>query len=125
MIGRDEGSVLVEALAATAIVAMILLATFQATADSAVRRRTLEQRRDALLIAQSELATAGSVLPLVAGAVEGREGDDIWRVEMQPCGAGQGAGAAGRLFCVTVAVRAAVDGAPLASLASRRLAPLN
>jgi type II secretory pathway pseudopilin PulG len=121
---REEGSVLVEALIAAAIVAMVLVAVFQIAADSAARRHGVETRRHALLIAQSQLAAVGSTVPLAPGAVQGRDGDEVWRIDMQPCNAGQGASAAGRLFCVDVSVRPAEGGAPWASLSSRRLAPL-
>jgi type II secretory pathway pseudopilin PulG len=117
----DEGSVFIEALVATAIVAMVLTATFQLAADSAIRRRGLEARREALMTAQSELAAVGSEIPLSPGAVEGSDGARTWRVEMQPCGGG--GSAAGRLYCVDVSVRSTEGGAPLASLSSRRLAP--
>lgn len=119
----ERGSVFIEALVSAAIVAMILAAAFQVTADSAQRRRTLEARREALMIAQSELAAVGSALPVAPGSTEGAAGEDIWRVDMQPCGSGRGS-LAGRLYCVSVSVRSAVGGAPLATLNSRRLAPL-
>lgn len=120
MTGGDEGSVFIEALVATAIVAMILTATFQIVGDSAARRRTLEARREALLTAQSELAAVGSEIPLSPGAVEGSDGERTWRVDMQPCGGG---GSAGRLYCVEVSVRPPQGGPSLVSLSSRRLAP--
>ncbi len=122
MSGGDEGSVFIEALVATAIVAMVLGATFQIAGDSAARRRGLEARRDALLTAQSELAAVGSEIPLSPGTVAGTDGERAWQVDMQPCGGGNG-GTAGRLYCVEVSVRAQQGGAPLVSLSTRRLAP--
>lgn len=123
MTARDDGSILIEALVATAIVAMILLATFQVSADSAARRRTLEARRYALMTARSQLAAVGFATPLAAGTTEGADDDQAWRIEIEPCGQGA-ASTAGRLYCIAVSVRPLQGGPSLVTLTSRRLAPL-
>lgn len=120
--GGEGGSVFVEALVAAAIVAMILAATYRVTADSAARHAKVEARRYALMVARSTLASVGSAVPFAAGATEGVDGADIWRVEMQPCGE-PGAASIGTLYCVAVSVRGAQGGPPLVTLNSRRLAP--
>ena len=118
----EDGSVFIEALASTAIVALILAAVFRVSADSAVHHRMVEERRYALMIARSELAAVGSAIPLATGSMEGTDGQDIWRVDMQPCDS-DAASNVGALYCVEVSVRKAQDQAPLITLSSRRLAP--
>jgi hypothetical protein len=73
------------------------------------------------MIARSELAAAGSALPLAPGTTQGVDGDDVWQVDMQPCG---GVSSAGVLYCIAVSVRSRSGGPPLIALNSRRLAPL-
>ncbi|MBQ1540400.1 MAG: hypothetical protein IIZ63_00235 [Caulobacteraceae bacterium] len=119
----QSGSVFIEALIAAAIVSMILAAGFQVTADSANRRRMVEARRYALMVARSQMAAVGYSIPLTAGAAEGRDGPDLWRVDMQPCALEAGDSALGALYCVAVSVRDARGGPPLVTLKSRRLAP--
>jgi type II secretory pathway pseudopilin PulG len=126
MTGRDRrpserGSIFLEALVATAIVALILGATFQTVADSANRHRRTEARRYAMMIARSQLAAVGSAVPLGTGTVKGTDGGDVWQVDMQPCGS---ASSAGVLYCIAVTVHGSDGGPPLISLNSRRLAPL-
>lgn len=119
---HDAGSVLVEALVATAIVAMVLVGVWRVVADSAARHHGVEARRYALLIARSQLAAVGSATPLAAGSAEGREGENPWQVQMTPCG--PGGSSAGVLYCVAVSVYGPDGGPPLVTLNSRRLAPL-
>ena len=61
---RDSGSALVEALIGSAIVAMTLGTMYRAVTDSAARNRMAEEKRFATLIAQSELATVGTIVPV-------------------------------------------------------------
>ncbi|MGC1305140.1 MAG: hypothetical protein WA840_22460 [Caulobacteraceae bacterium] len=117
----EDGSILVEALVSSAIVAMMLATAYQVIGESAARHQKVEARRYALMIARSQLAAVGSATPLAAGAVDGRDGDDTWRVEMSPCGSGKST--TGVLYCVDVSVRGPDSQAPLVSLSSRRLAP--
>ena len=80
----QSGSVFIEALIAAAIVSMILAAGFQVTADSANRRRMVEARRYALMVARSQMAAVGYSIPLTAGAADGRDGPAHWRVDNPP-----------------------------------------
>ena len=108
MTRAEDGSILVEALVSTAIVATILAATYRIVADSAARHQKVEARRYALLVARSELAATGTEVPLQSGVVEGAEAGYAWRIEMQPCSTGTSA--AGVLYCVSVSVRSASAG---------------
>ena len=120
---RDGGDVFVEALVATAIVAMILAATFRVITDGAARERMIEGRRLALLVAKSELAAVGAEIPLTPGESAGFAGDQVWRVDISPYDAGGAANSAGALMRVQVAVRRRAGGADLMVLDSLRLAP--
>jgi hypothetical protein len=119
---RDQGSVFVESIIAAAIVAMALGATLQLVADGANRDRGIEQRRAALLIAQSELAATGSQIPFLPGQTDGLAGNMVWRIEVSPYSDGVDS-AAGVLWRVAVSVRARSGGADLAHLETLRLGP--
>jgi type II secretory pathway component PulJ len=119
----DRGAVFVEAMIASAIVAMVLAALFQVMADSAARNRALEQRRMALLVARSELADVGADIPLAAGATSGVAGPFSWRVDITPYTAEGEASAAGALLKTAVSVRQRGGGPELARLISLHLAP--
>ena len=120
---RDRGDVFVEALVATAIVAMILAATFRVIADGAARERRTDSRRMALLVAQSEVAAVGADIPLAPGESAGFAGNLVWRVNVSPYDGAGGATAAGALMKVHVSVRPRAGGAELVVLDSLRLAP--
>jgi len=119
---RDGGDVFVEALVASAIVAMILAATFGVITDGAARDRMIESRRLALLVAKSELAAVGAEIPLIPGESAGFAGDQVWRVDISPYDAGGAANSAGALMRIQVAVRRRAGGADLVVLKSLRLA---
>ena len=121
MKGRDSGAVFVEAIVASAIVAMILAATFRVIADSAARDRMAEARRSALLVAQSELAAVGADIPLAEGRTAGLAGDLLWRVDIAPAGQLGDDNTAGALWRVAVSVRPRAGGVPLIVLRSLRL----
>jgi hypothetical protein len=116
----EAGSVFIETLAALLLLAVALGGLFQIMADSAVRRREIGDRLYALMVARSALASAGAERPLAQGVAEGQDGADVWRMETRRCGPASEAGA---LYCVTVSVRDAAGGPPLATLSTRRLAP--
>ena len=120
---RDGGDVFIEALVATAIVAMILAATFRVITDGAARERMTEGRRLALLVAKSELAAVGADIPLAPGESAGFAGDQVWRVDISPYAAAGAANSAGALMRVQVAVRSRAGGGDLVVLDSLRLAP--
>lgn len=83
MRAADRGYVLIEALVATAVVAMILAALFAVAADSARRVDRVRDTRAALMIARSTLASVGVAIPLAAGSTSGVDGDYEWRVEIE------------------------------------------
>lgn len=117
----DSGQALIDAMIGSAIIAMTLAAMFSAISDSASRNRMAEQRRTAMLIAQSELAAVGPLIPPAPGVTEGTEGDFYWRVDIQPFDAGIPPSIVGQL-CKVVVVVADARRAPLATLTSLTLA---
>lgn len=118
---RDGGGVFIEALVATAIVAMILAATFRVIADGAARERRIDARRVALLVAQSELAAVGADIPLIPGESSGLAGGFVWRVNVSSYDGAGAANDAGGLMKVHVSVRPRAGGADLVALDSLRL----
>jgi hypothetical protein len=119
----DRGSVFIEAMVAAAIVAMGLGATFQVIGDSARRSRDVDLHREALLVAQSELAAIGSEYPLHPGETVGGDGPFIWRIDVSPYSDGVNSSAAGGLWRVSVAIRPRVGGTDLVTLQTLRLGP--
>lgn len=121
MANRSEnGFALVEAMIGAAIVAVTLAAMYGAITESAARNRMAEARRTALMIAQSELAAVGPIIPAVPGITEGTSGDFYWRIDIEPYAAGPPPSVAGRLCLVTVSVEDARR-APLAHLTTLTL----
>jgi hypothetical protein len=116
----DMGQALVDAMIGSAIVATTLAAMFGAIYDSSARNRMAEQRRTAMLIAQSELASVGPLIPAAPGVTEGTEGDFYWRVDIEPYDAGIPPSIVGQL-CKVVVVVADARRAPLATLTSLTL----
>lgn len=86
MIARDgeTGSVLVEALVAILIVAGMSGLWFETLARSAGQQRELADRRLAMLVARSQLATVGVVTPLVPGETGGSDAGLAWRISVRP-----------------------------------------
>jgi hypothetical protein len=117
----DSGQALVEAMIGSAIVAVTLATMFGAISDTAARNRMAEQRRTAMMIAQSELASVGPLIPAAPGVTEGTEGDFYWRVDIEPYDAGIPPSMVGQL-CKVVVVVADARRAPLATLTSLALA---
>ena len=111
----------VESIIAAAIVAMALGATYRVISDSAGRDRAAAARRDALLIAQSQLADVGADIPLEAGDVVGQDGELIWRVEISPYGEADERNPVGALWRVDVSVSSRRGGANLVTLRTLRL----
>jgi hypothetical protein len=83
---RETGSALVEAMVGAAIVAGTLAGMFEAIRESAAHNHMIEERRTALMIAQSEIAAVGSVIPATVGITEGTQGTYYWRVDIEPFG---------------------------------------
>lgn len=120
---RDGGAIFVEALVAAAIVGMILAATFRVVAAGAARERMAEARREALLVAQSELAEVGAEIPLSEGRTDGVAGGLVWRVDIAAAGQLGDDNTAGALWRVAVSVRPRAGGVPLIVLRTLRLGP--
>jgi hypothetical protein len=72
-----------------AIVAGTLAGMYEAIRESAAHDHMIEERRAALMIAQSELAAVGSIIPASPGTTEGTDGDFYWRVDIAPYGEAQ------------------------------------
>ena len=117
---RQEGIALVEVLVALLILSMSLAALFQVVADSADRARHIEEVRAARLIAQSQLAAAGTSVPLDSGPVAGNEGPFFWWLSASPYSDGDRS-EAGALWSVTVGVRLRSGGPALVVLRSLRV----
>jgi membrane protein implicated in regulation of membrane protease activity len=117
---RDAGSIVIEAMVAALIVAAVAGTLFETMAAHARADRLVAARRNALLVAQSQLAAAGVVSPLGEGTREGRAGDLIWRVSSEPYEDGDESDV-DPVRRVTVTVRAANTRAPLATLSTLRI----
>jgi hypothetical protein len=87
-----------------AIVSITLASMYLAIRESAARNRMAEDRRMAMMIAQSELAAVGTLIPAAPGITEGANGDFYWRVDIEPYGGGPAPSIAGQLCTVTVTV---------------------
>lgn len=120
MTARDSGSVFLDTMVAAAIVALTLGVMFRTISDSAARQRTIEGRRTAYLVAQSELASVGSAIPLAPGVTNGADGALTWSVDIEPFDDGVASAQAGRLWSVEVTV-GPPGGRRLARLRSLRL----
>ncbi len=125
MTRRENGSVLIEAMVASAIVALMLAAMYRAVADTARGSAHAIEKRAALMIAQSELAAVGSALPLSPGVTGGVEGPYAWRVDIEPYAAAAGPSDAGPLFEVTVSVHSADSNADIVTLQSLEIGPVS
>lgn len=118
---RDEGSALIEVLVGLAIVALSLGGLFEVVGSGAVRAHQAENKRAALVVAQSELAAAGIAYPLDGGPVNGVEGPYSWWISAARDGRDNSD--AGQLWRVTVQVGLQSGGPVLVQLRSLRLAP--
>lgn len=125
MTGRDNGSVLIEAMVASVIVALMLAAMYTAIADSARGNAHAVEKRTALMIAQSELAAVGSTVPLSLGIVGGVQGPYAWRIDIEPYSGLPAPSNAGQLWEVTVSVRETSSNADLITLRSLTLSPVS
>jgi hypothetical protein len=119
----DAGTIFVESIIAAAIVAMVVGAAFRVIVEGASRDRSLEVRKVALLLAESQLAAVGSAIPLHEGRSVGQVGEMFWSVDLGPYDDGIAPSTAGALWRVAVAVRARPGAAPLARIATLRLGP--
>ena len=99
---RDSGSALLEALVGTAIIAMTVGTMYRAVVETAARNEMADQKRTALLVARSELAAVGSIIPLETGLSAGNQAGLSWRVEIAPLGSVTNVG---QLWQIGVSVR--------------------
>lgn len=117
---RDAGFSLIEALIALAIIAAMTGALVETVAADAHARFAVEERREALLIAQSALDAAKGGETTDSGSAHGQGPDLAWHIDRAPYDAGSAAFAATRLEQLTVTV-ADARGHPLAQLATVRI----
>ena len=80
----SEGFALIEAVVALGLVAAILGITFQVIGMARGAMAAAEERRVAMLEAQSVVAQIGATIPLVAGTSAGQSEGLRWRVETSP-----------------------------------------
>lgn len=119
----ERGAIFVESLVASAIVAMIMMAMFRVVSDAAAHTRMNEQRRVAVMIAQSELADVGADIPIAPGETSGSQGDFAWTVDISSFSDESGASSVGALWSVSVSVRPRWGGRSLVRLHTLRLGP--
>ena len=115
----QNGFALVETLVATAIIAAMLGVTFQSIETGARQTRLIEDRRQAVLIAQSQLSAVGAAQSNAFGDTRGLTGGISWRLTVQPFRANQPSAA--RLEEVTVTAGLAADPRPLVILKTVRV----
>jgi type II secretory pathway pseudopilin PulG len=113
---RENGSVLIEAIIAVAIVSMMLVVMYKSVSQSVTGAHRVAEKRQALLVAQSEMDAVGSVLPLRPGSVSGTEGSFVWQLDIAPYPAAGGPSKSGPLYQVTVSVRGHDSGVDLITL---------
>ncbi|MGD0189605.1 MAG: hypothetical protein ABSD74_02570 [Rhizomicrobium sp.] len=118
MSDREKGSVLIEAIIGVAIVSMMLVVMYKSISQSATGAQRVAEKRQALLVAQSEMDAVGSVLPLRPGSVSGTEGFYIWQLDIVPYRTADGLSKTGRLYEVTVSVRGRDSSVDLVSLST-------
>jgi general secretion pathway protein I len=99
---RESGSALLEALVGTAIIAMTVATMYRAVIETAARNQMADLKRTALLVAQSELAGVGTIVPLEPGVSAGTQAGLNWRVEISPLGSSTNVG---QLWQIAVSVR--------------------
>lgn len=115
----DRGFTLPEALVASAVVAAMLGVTLGVVQNNARAARVNEERRAALLVAQSQLAAAQVAVPGRFAAREGRSGAIGWSLRIEPY---RGAVASPALDRITVTAGEGPSGEPLVELTTLRVA---
>ena len=116
---REAGFTLPEALVASAIVAAMLGVTLGVVQNSARAARINEERRAALLVAQSQLAVAEVAVPGRFAQREGKSGAIRWALRIEPYRA---ALASPSLDRITVTAGEGPSGKPLVELSTLRVA---
>lgn len=116
---NGRGFTLPEALVASAIVAAMLGVTLSVVQNNARAARINEERRAALLVAQSQLAIAEVAVPGRLAAREGKSGTIGWALRIEPY---RGALASPALDRITVTAGEGPTGQPLVELTTLRVA---
>lgn len=122
-LGRDRserGFALAETLVAAAIIATMLGVTFQTIESGARQARQIEDRRQAMLVAQSQLTAVGAAQSTSFGETSGLTSGIRWRLTVQPYRANEPSGA--RLEQVSVTAGLASDKRDLVVLRTVRVA---
>jgi type II secretory pathway pseudopilin PulG len=117
---QQSGFALAETLVATAIIAAMLGVTFQSIEAGARQTRQIEDRRKAMLVAQSQLTAVGSTQSTSFGETSGLTSGIRWRLSVQPYRANEPSGA--RLETVSVTAGLASDKRDLVILNTIRVA---
>ncbi len=120
---RDSGSIFIETLIASAIVALMLAATYRSIGDASLRTKKAEERREALLVAQSQMATAGITQSLSTGGTSGIDGEMAWQLDVAPYVFASDENDVGQMERVRVTVRRRDADQDLITLSSLRLLP--
>lgn len=119
-VGQGErGFTLPEALVASAIVAAMLGVTLNVVQNNARAARINEERRAALLVAQSQLAVAEVAVPGRFVTREGRSGAIGWQLRIEPYRSGLASPAIDQ---ITVSAGTGPQGLPLVELTTLRVA---
>jgi hypothetical protein len=108
-----------EALVGSAIVAAMLGVTLSVVQNNARAARINEERRAALLVAQSQLAVAQVAVPGRFAERSGRSGAIEWRLRIEPY---RGAFASPALDRISVTAGQGPTGSPLVELTTLRVA---
>lgn len=116
----DQGFALAETLVAAAIIAAMLGVTFQTIESGARQARMIEDRRQAMLVAQSQLTAVGAAQSTSFGETAGLTSGIRWRLTVQPYRANEASGA--RLEQVSVTAGLASDKRDLVVLRTIRVA---
>ena len=120
-VGRGEsGFALAETLVSAAIIAAMLGVMLQSITANAQQSRMIEQRRLALLVAQSQMAVADAVTATSFGDVRGVNKGIKWQVSITPYSGTTSASVP--LELVTVSAGNGKKDAPLITLKSLRIA---
>jgi prepilin-type N-terminal cleavage/methylation domain-containing protein len=115
----ERGFTLPEALVASAIVAAMLGVTLNVVQNNARAARINEERRAALLVAQSQLAVAQVAVAGRFAEREGESGGIGWRLRVEPYRSGQ---SGLDLDQLTVTAGQGPSGQPLVELTTLRVA---
>lgn len=116
---QERGFTLPEALVASAIVAAMLGVTLNVVQNNARASRINEERRAALLVAQSQIAVAEVAVPGRFAVRQGRSGTIGWDMRIEPY---RGALASPALDQITVSAGEGPSGQPLVELTTLRIA---